>query len=542
MNIFRKPGFLSGGLRTPAMVSASVLSGCLLAAAFSPWEKAALAWLAFVPLLVCVRHAEPRRAFWFGGIAGLVYWLISIAWLLRLMPHAPAPLVVLGWLSLAAYAALYSAVFVWAYSAAWRWLPFRGISRNLAFLAGAPIVWVGLEYIRSRLFTGFPWNPLGASQYRNLPLIQIAEWVGVHGVSALVMLFNVSLTLTLLRYVDSLERRRGFHLELAAAGLLIAICWRVGVARERFYRPPAVPELQVAVLQTGVPQSAKWDEEMVARIFENLRLGIEEAAVQATIRQGYPPDIIVLPETVFPYYDDHPLTQTFMREMLHIFPLPISAGVMAREPANNGENYFNRSVLYLPGESEHDFYDKQHLVPFGEVIPLSRWIPWLENFAPLGWNCMAGTEAKVFQLPHMEAPFSVTICFEDAFPYISRRFARAGARWLLNQTNDAWFDPSGASRQHLALGVFRSVETRLPTVRAANTGVSALIGRNGRIRHELPTTDPQEPARIAASWRLTPAPEGENTFFTRYGDWTFALPSAIIALGILALTYKRMRF
>ncbi len=528
-------------LRPVAVFLAAIVAGALLALAFPPREMAALAWLAFVPLLTAVRYAQPRRAFFLGMTAGVVYWLATTAWLLRLTPHAPAPLVYLGWMVLAVYSALYTACFIWAYSVAWQRLPWGSIGRNLTLLAAGPIVWAGLEFIRCRFLTGFPWNPLGVSQYRNLPIIQVAEWTGVHGVSALVMLLNISLSLTLLRYIDPAERRRGFHLEFAFAALLVAVCWRVGMERERTFRPVS-GGVNIAVLQPGIPQYAKWEDGLAEQIFENLQEGLDEAALQSIVRAGRPPDVIVLPETVFPYYSDHPTTRAFLDEQLNVLAVPILAGVMARESVNDRDRYFNRSVLYVPGDEEPSFYDKQHLVPFGEMIPLSRWIPWLERFAPLGWNCTAGTEATVMRIPDVGTPFSVTICFEDAFPYISRGFARAGARLLINQTNDAWFDPSSASRQHLALGVFRSVETRLPTVRAANTGISAVIDRNGRIRDALPATDARHPQRAVAAWEVAPAPPGAvETWFVRYGNWTFALPSALCALVALALAYRETR-
>lgn len=521
--------------------AAAVISGVMLAMAFPPWDIAALAWLAWVPLLTTVAYVAPRRAFFMGGIAGMVYWLMVTVWLLRLAPHASLPVAGMGWMLLAVYSAGYTACFSWIYCAVWRGLPWGAVGRNLTLLITGPLVWAGLEYIRCRFLTGYPWNPLGVSQYRNLPVIQIAEWTGVHGVSALVMLLNISLSLTLLRYVDPAERRRGVHLEFAAAALLIAVCWRVGMERVRRFDPhPAARALNIAVVQTGVPQYEKWEDGLANVMLDNLREGLHEAALKASIDGGRPPDVMVLPETVFPYYSDHPSTRAFMAETLDALPVPILAGVMARETHHQKDRYFNRSILYLPGVDPPPFYDKQHLVPFGETIPFSRWIPWLERFAPLGWNCTPGTEATVLRIPGDPTPFSVTICFEDAFPYISRRFARAGARLLINQTNDAWFDPSSASRQHLAQGIFRSVETRLPTVRAANTGISAVIDRNGRIRDALPPTDTREPRRAVAAWQVAPAPEGETTWFVRYGDWTFNLPAVAVALIMGGMAFRGM--
>ncbi len=528
-------------LRTPAMVLAAIAGGALLAAAYPPLEVAPLAWLAFVPVLIAARYAAPRRAAWLGAVAGLVFWLTSTVWLLRLTAHAPVPLVVLGWLALAAYAALYTAAFTWAFSAVWRWRPLATGVRNGVLLAVGPIVWAGLEYLRCRAFGGFPWNPLGVSQYRNLPLIQIAEWSGVHGVSALVMLFNLSLTLTGLRLIEPAQRRRGFHVELAAAALLLALCWRFGIQRARHF-PPAVAGLHAAVVQPGIAQEAKWEEGMAERVFDHLGEAMDDAVMLATIMGGRPPDLVVLPETVFPYFADHPETRRFVESTLAALAVPILAGVMAREPWRDGERYFNRSALYLPLKGPAIFYDKQHLVPFGEAIPFSRWLPWLERLAPLGWNITPGAEATVIRLPGSDIPFSVTICFEDAYPYISRRFARQGARLLVNQTNDAWFDPSSASRQHLAQGVFRSIETRLPTLRVANTGISALIDRSGRIRDVLPPTATRHLSAAVAFWTVAPAPVSSSTLYTRYGDWTFALPAAFMALAVLVLTYRRSRF
>ena len=183
-------------------------------------------------------------------------------------------------------------------------------------------------------------------------------------------------------------------------------------------------------------------------------------------------------------------------------------------------------------------YNKQHLVPFGEYVPLSEWIPWLATFAPMGWNCSPGREATVFSVGEPAWTFSVLICFEDIMSDLSRAFVKAGARLLVNQTNDAWFDRSAGPVQHMAHCVFRCVENRVPAVRVANSGISCLIQPNGLIVDPTGNGRGTPPQPLTPRWQVAVPGDGyEPTPYTRYGDWLFGIPCGIVAAVCFVLAF-----
>jgi apolipoprotein N-acyltransferase len=197
--------------------------------------------------------------------------------------------------------------------------------------------------------------------------------------------------------------------------------------------------------------------------------------------------------------------------------------------------YFNSSFLFDPERGLTQTYAKQHLVIFGEYIPLDDVYPWLRRLAPIEESFTAGSVQTVFRLDTSPRAFAVLICFEDTVAALARRAVRAGARLLVNQTNDAWFDPSWASRQHMLQCVFRCVENRVPAVRSTNTGITCYIDRTGRVIASLPPTRGQnQPPECLAQTVLLPGPEMPLTFYTRHGDWFAWVCLGLAALALLA--------
>ena len=505
------------GLKKAGPWLAAVASGLMLAGSFAPFEMAEAAWIALVPVLVAAWGTDLRRSFQLGLVAGLAFWLPSLWWLTKVTPP--------GWLGMALYCALYPALFVVG-AALWsrRW-GCDGWLRNLAFMAFAAAWWAGLELARSLWFTGFPWNPLGATQYRNAALLQSAAWGGVSSVSALVVWVNAGLALTALQY---LERKghwgRRPHPEVIAAFLLVALAFWWGVDRLRA-TPPGQPPLRVALIQTGIPQEEKWDEATVSTIYARLR-----QLTLGALRAGKS-DLIIWPETALP--DDVATSQPSYDLVYELVTngTPILVGSMDTFwPEQGHPIFYNSSFLFdLTGEPL-EVYNKQHLVPFGEYIPLPRVLPFLKALTPIQESFSPGQTSTVFVLPGRATPFSVLICFEDTVPALARRAVRGGARLLINQTNDAWFDPAAASRQHMIQSILRAVENGVPLVRVANTGVSCVIDRRGVVmaRLENETGGILFPGFNLAEVRPAPL-QFPLTFYTRHGD---LLPGLA---GLLAL-------
>lgn len=534
-------------LLTPALLraAASVLSGVLLAASFPPFGAAGLAWVALVPILLLAAYSPPRAAFRWGFLAGFLFWLITVAWLLRLIRSGgPLPAVLFGWAALAAYCALYVGAFAMLAAAAIRGAvagqasrsasppPLRGV--GVLFLLA--LAWTGLEYLRSTLFTGFAWNALGVSQYRNLAVIQVAEWGGVYAVSFLLAVSNGAVALSLLRYIEYCRRRGqpGISFEFTAA---MAICLGALLAGEKQVRamyPGDLPlALRVSAINPAIPQTTKWDEAFARSIQDRLN-ELTEAAMREK------PDLVVWPETVTPYalrYD--PEIQAVINRLVKM-GAPLLAGSLDEEDDGFRVRYYNSAFLVATNATLVAEYRKQHLVPFGEYIPLDRWFPSLASLSPVGYSCSPGRTGTVFRVSApagATAAFAALICFEDTIAPLAGASVRGGARLLINLTNDAWFENSPAAEQHMSHCVFRCVENRVPAVRCANLGVTCFIDRTGAI--DTMTRELLESGRASdGGYRMDevrlPGAAMPLTLYTRFGDWLFALPCGAATAAALA--------
>jgi apolipoprotein N-acyltransferase len=516
----------------------------LLSSAFPPFGYAESAWAALIPLLLLARSCRPSQAFRWGTGAGALFWLANLSWLLALSKTgAPWPLAALGWILLAGYCSLYIGLFTMTVA----WIS-RGAAtlpvmlRGLVIVVTAPLIWVGLEYARSTWFTGFAWNALGVSQYSNLGVVQLAAWGGVYAVSALIVMVNAAFTFLLLRFVAVITRedRSRISLEMLVALLVWVSCMSVGVraVRETDRRMQNGRNVVVAALQPNIPQLKKWPQDFARRIYERLETQTRLAAIQA-------PALIVWPETATPgAIGMQPHTAEFIAQ-LAMLGSPVLAGVMEERDINDEIVLYNSSFLFDAQGDVIDTYRKIHLVPFGEYLPFENRIRFLKRFAPLGFSCLPGETMTVFELPlagktNEVLRFSTLICFEDTVAALARKAVRGGARLLVNQTNDAWFDGTAGAEQHMTHSVLRAIETRVPVVRAANTGVTAFIDPVGRISHlaSAPGTlyaHKTDRIRVPdASQPLSP--------YTRHGDLPFAIPCTIATAFLIAfIVYDERR-
>lgn len=532
--------------------AAALLSGVMLAASFPPFASSQVAWVALAPLLVVARYSRPSQAFRSGFLAGLVFWATTLAWL-QALAHFGSPYVMVAsaWLALAAACALYLGLFtaltalLWRHDGSAEAAADDGMLRNVGRVVLIPILWVGVEYLRATLFTGFGWNALGVSQYRNLAVIQVAEFGGVYAVSALVVVVTAGLTLTVLDVMPGKKGRvvrRRFHPELMVALMMLVGAMTWGLSRVQGLRAveagDGVTNVRCATVQANIPQDEKWSDAVAQEVADRL------VALSERAHAGIA-DLVIWPETASPTGLGAAMdTPSYLVELaMRVGPLLV--GAMEVEAAGDEEyRYYNSALLFLRSGEIAGAYRKQHLVPFGEYMPLAGIIPGLNRFAPLGYNCTPGRGAGVFRLSSPEVPFAVLICFEDGIAPLARRAVRAGARLLINQTNDAWFEGTSAGVQHLSQSVFRSVENRVPLVRCANLGVSCIIDRKGAL--DLQTLDLLARGDgEAASYRLdsvtVPLGAYEETVYTRHGDWALGIPSAGVVFGAILVWWRQAR-
>ena len=509
------------------LILLAATTGILLPYCFPRYDLGLLAWVALIPLHIALDGLTRRRqAFWLGWLAGIICSTGIMSWVVTAMnTYGKVPLVFSYgiMLLLTAYLGLYVGI----YSAGVVW--FRMLMPRYGLFA-APCLWVTLELLRTYVLSGLPWSLLGYSQYRQLDVIQIADHLGVYGVSFLIVLSNVALAEL---YLWLMPLFRGFRparlpWELVTTGaMLVGLSWAYStslIASEAIERSKAT--LQVGVVQPNIDQAVKWDQafrEETLRRYDRL-----------TESFGYGVDLVVWPEAATPFiYEREPVYQLQLVAMANRASAPLLFGSPAvRFDQERKPFLLNSAYLLSPDGELLGRYDKQHLVPFGEYIPLkSSLLFFLEKMVEGIGDFQAGPGPTIlsFQLkgsggaaPARRVKFGVVICYEVIFPDLVRRIAGSGAEFLVTITNDAWFGDSSAPAQHFSMVVFRSVENHLAFARAANTGISGFIDPFGRIIEASPTFT-QTALQAEIPVRQT------KTFYSRHGD-VFAYGCMLISL------------
>ncbi len=524
----------------------AALAGLLLSAAFAPLEIAGAAWVAPGLMLFSALGLRGGPAFRLGFVAGFVHSLGSLYWLLAIpyawhgIPLAPA----LGWIALSAYCGLFSGLWVWF---CWRLFPgdivtgeislvavvdrflFTALWKRAAWPLLCAAAWTALEMARGRFLGGFPWNFLAASQYRLLPLIQIASLTGVFGVSFLMVWFSAALGGAML----ALARRPATAEIWGQAGLpLVALAAVVGFGMTKVASIP-VParQLKVALVQPSIPQTLIWDETENAARFREV-IALSESALASN------PDLLLWPESAVP--DLGPDYQQAIARLLARHPAWLIFSGDAAETLPSGQtNYYNSAFLVSAAGQVRAVYHKRRLVIFGEYIPLARWLPFLKGLTPIESGYTAGVSPVPFDLTQPAAHTSVLICFEDMFPEEARQHVQPDTDFLINLTNDGWFGNGPAQWQQAAGAVFRAVENGLPLVRCSNNGLTCWIDAQGRTRQILEAGGGiYGPGFISSEIPLRQPGRGGRTLYNRFGDW-FAWSCSVLSGGLLLAGLRR---
>ena len=455
-----------------------VASASLLVLIFPSAGLGFLAWVALVPVLLALDGLTPRVAFttgfltWLFAKGGTIYWLV---YTMHHYGYINIVASVLIYLLLVSFiAVLWGLVFCGVHALA----TFHKVPTALAL----PIFWVANEWVQSWLLSGFPWALLGYAPYRWLTVIQAADLLGVWGMSFLIVLVNVAVA-EVVRF--ALKRRANFPVVPAAvAALLFAGALAYGHARlGQVEAAMAQSEpFRVAVLQGNVDQNEKWrDPQTIARTPRMYR----DMAVEANANHDLA--LIITPETAIPVWQDRvgPLDPRIAR-----LGIDAQTWVLTGCPTKGFDSRKNRvnhnsAVLVSPEGAAAGWYHKNRLVPFGEYIPLKDFLEKILGGLVSGTgNFRPWAHISLMDMP--QGPFAVMICYETIFPDLVRRLVNQGASFLPNITNDTWFGNTSAPHQHLAMVAVRAVENRVYVPRAANAGISGIIGPTGRIVHQTP--------------------------------------------------------
>jgi apolipoprotein N-acyltransferase len=548
------------------------LSGLMLTASFSPINLDWMAWISLLPLLISIEGKSRSDAFKIGLIAGIFHYLTLIYWIVTVISrygNISLGLSLSALLLLSFYLSLYMAFFA---------LLVVNVKKSSLYSFWGACIWVALEYARSHIMTGFPWCLLGYSQFSRLPLIQISDITGVYGLSFVIVWVNfviynlVFLTIkkTISTYTtvhkpqatifdhkkhngqqktDSPSSRRSRFSETAVlsefrksgrwwaesgyAARIIAIeiiLTSLVIGFILFYGNNKLKEntknngkdLRVVIVQGNIDQSIKWDldfQEKTVSIYR--KLSIESA--------DFEPQLIIWPETALPYYFQD--TSQLSKEVFEVAKIT-NSNILFGSPGyvkhKDTMVYYNRAYI-ISANKVFDYYDKVHLVPFGEYVPLKKYIPFVHRVVPAAGDFSGGREVKPLHSPDLT--IGSLICFEAIFPDISRKLAIKGAELLVNLTNDAWFGRTSAPYQHLSMAVFRCVENGLPMVRAANTGISAFILANGKIVNKSELF-------VRGTLQREIQLKQKKTFYSQLGD-IFAILIIIITISKLLWIVKR---
>ncbi|MEC4672829.1 MAG: apolipoprotein N-acyltransferase [Nitrospirota bacterium] len=483
-----------------------------------------VAWLALVPLHALLVEITPKQGFFRGWFAGTIAFIGTMYWVviaMHLYGQMPLLISVAVMLLLAVYLGLYVGVYALAYV----WVERRRPS--LAWIA-APCFWVALEFLRTYALSGLPWGLLGYSQFQWLPIIQIADITSVYGVSFLIVLVNVALFHTGHWLIPRKVIPRNIAkpwLPLAVTLPVFLLIWTYGEGSllTSISKRSQMPTLDIGIVQPNIDQAQKWD---VA-----YRLDTMERYTQLTQLAAKGSDLILWPESATPFvFEQEPTYQSLVKNMVVQGKAPLVFGSPLLQRHTDGRPYlFNSAYLLDASGNISGRYDKQHLVPFGEYIPLRTLLFFLDKLVVGIGDFESGNQPTLLSIQKspdsQPVRFGVAICFEVVFPNLVRQLANAGANFLITLTNDAWFGDTVAPSQHFAMVVFRAVENRMAFARAANTGISGFIDPTGHILAASPIFTEQA---LTGRIPLT----SPSTFYTRFGDM-FAWGCVIISLILL---------
>jgi apolipoprotein N-acyltransferase len=508
-----------------------IISALLITASFPKFDLGILAWFGLSPLLFALRNSSLLGAIVLGFLFGGYFVVGAFSWALSITPINLVSFFV-GLIIFSFYFLIFGFLYKLFTRIIGSWI-----------ILGAPCLWVTLEYVRSNLsFLSWPWNLLGHSQYSYLPVIQISDITGVYGISFLIVMANQFLSqipefFSEFRAIKLgnrphhiFQKRLTIHLLIVAVLLVFTLSYgwyKIG-------KPEDSRHLRVALLQANVLTKNYMP---LAEQVEHLRAYEELTRVAGKEK----PDLIVWPASSLPApIKMSPFVRDTVTQIAHDTQAHLlvgGAGYEKLRPQKEREEiYANSEFLISPSGHLGEQYNKIHLIPFNEYIPLQGKIPWPKWITTLKENFVPGKEYTLFQVSGVK--FATPICWENMFPDLFGRFVKDGAQFMVSVTNEGFFGKTSAPYQSLAINVFRAVENRIAVVRSATTGISAFINPNGEIVERVEDIAGRD--IFVSGFRVRDIPlSNKKTFYTVYGDIFTYVVIGITVLMILASFFKQ---
>jgi len=483
-----------------------IASGILLILCQPPVSLFPLAFVALIPLLYAMKTYSYRHPFIPGFITGIVAFVGLIYWVVVAMNTYGGIDIFTSTLILLLFV-LYLSLYIGCYTATISAMEKR---MSIPIYLSAPIVWALLEYLRGVALTGFPWSFLAHSQHNFLAFIQVASITGTYFISFLIAAINCIVFFVLLK--KTISKVYIIVILIMAAASVIYGLVRLQALQEG--------KLTTAIVQGNIRQDVKWDN--------NFKLKTIQVYYQNTLKNGGNVDFVVWPETALPLVFNE---EVYINQHIKALPPMVNShllfGTIWKD--RNGKLYNSSYVIGKNGDV-NGIYNKTHLVPFGEYTPLVRYLPFLQKITAQGAGFASGEghDPIITSLGKV----GILICYEGVFPYITNATVARGAQFLVNLTNDAWYERTSAAYQHLAFYVFRAVETDRYVLRAANTGISAIIDPRGNITAKTPIFEERV---LKGNFGL----RDNVTFYVSHGDY-FILISFLFLLAIITFqTFRR---
>lgn len=499
------------------LVFPSLLSGVLMTLCFPVTSLGPVSFLALAPMFAAVLRYRPGRrdAFRAGFLAGSACFVSMLWWIVKLIPSAD---VTIPWLMtpalivLVLYLSFYPAFHLLVLAAVTRW-------RLVPFLLAAPATWVLFEIARSRGELAFPWGLAGYSLSDHPALMQSADVWGVFGLSFVIVLINALMAGSVAAHGPRAKAWCGL-----LAGLVAGSLWLYGDGRVDDARALDGPKLRIALVQPNIDLALKWRPEFKDSTF----ILIEEQSARARDEGA---ELVIFPETAAPIFiENSPIYKMRLIDLARTLETPIYIGFLDhRFDGPKGEiNIYNSSGLFR-SDGSVEKYDKRHLLPFGEALPLASRHRWIRKIDFGQANFQPGSEHS--PLSNDGVSFTPLICFESVFPDLCRDGVREGSELFVNVTNDGWFGDTPGPYQHAQMAIARAVEFRRWLVRSANSGVSMVVSPSGEVVAQI---DLYKEGILTLDVELL---TGE-TFYARHGETPLVLFSLAL-LAVAALLARR---
>jgi apolipoprotein N-acyltransferase len=477
------------------------LSGILLIAIQPPLSLFPIAFIALMPLLSSINKDNLHFSFFSGYVTGVVSYLGLIYWVIIAMNHYGGIDIFLSALILLLFV-LYLSCYTGIFTLSCAWLEKKF---SIPVYVSSPLVWILMEYARGSTVYGFPWSFLAHSQHNFLLFIQVVSITGTYFISCLIVAANAV-------FFSLWRRKKISPTYISVVAILFAATLVYGFVS--LAGKNETPRKNVTIIQGDIRQDVKWDEAFKVMTIKKY--------IKMTQQSGKTADLVVWPETAMPFIFDQ---EVYANKYVKALPADVNATILFGTISKDRSERFRNSA-YAIGKTGDTIgvYSKVHLVPFGEYTPLLSYLPFLEKLTAVGGDFVPGEGHRPITADI--GNIGVLICYEGAFPYITIETVRAGAQVLVNLTNDAWYDRTSAPFQHFAFYIFRAIETDRYVLRAANTGISAIVDPKGRV-------DAKTSIFTEEILKGLFAMKNTKTLYVRYGDYFILIAFLSLVVAVI---------